>query len=215
MNFTAIDIRCVPAYLLISLLCLFSCQKKKDAYQERVQAQQEAMKSGVVIDTIFLDFRFGMTPGEYKAHCKKLEQEGKIKKAGNNDAGNPIYSYTINLAHSKYDCLVAPEFYEGKMNNLSLKVEPGIYSGSMCVLELSSLYFQKYDYRIQAVHEEHPKYSNCDMMDFYKGNLQISLNCLWDGKVAVQYIDNRVKIAKDAKRDSLKQQEVNKTANDM
>ena len=81
------------------------------------QAVEDATKSTLRSDTIFLGYRFGMDEDEYKIHEKALLENGELYL---NDASNVAYKF--KLSAGKATAILDPLFKDGKLNMLLLSV---------------------------------------------------------------------------------------------
>jgi len=61
------------------------------------------------VDTIFLEYRFGMSEKEFESHTKKLCSEGRLTKKG-------IYNYRLKGFPSA--SIIEPEFHNGRLARL-------------------------------------------------------------------------------------------------
>lgn len=179
-------------------LCLFalnSCkQEQETVYQEQVRIQKAELGSGVVIDTIFLGLRFGMTEQEFEDHCYKLKQQGKIEQEGK------MYFYRLAGTLEEYQCFFAPEYFEGKLYKVLVVANPKKSAG-LALTKFVEMAIVKYNAEM-VINKEMREYSGCKSYNLFKGNLEINIYCNIHGEAIMSYTDKptaiRIENAKNA-----------------
>lgn len=121
---------CITIILVFSISCKNPDSKQKDIDTSSIDTK-------IVDDTIFLDYRFGMTKNEFSDHTKQLISDRKLSDSG-------LYDFKLDTPSKTY---IQPYYHNNKLYNLKLVVEPtnNQYSNaSMLFYELSVFYSKKY-----------------------------------------------------------------------
>jgi len=143
------------------------------------------------IDTIFLDYRFGMSESEFKNHTKKLIIENKLDNNGKYDFKFDIPSTTS----------LVPEFHNDKLYSLQLilhhKDNSGFSSPELLFYPTVSFFLKKY--HLVDVFEG-------NSYEYTKSNLKITiLNNIY--APYVEYLDNTtdsiIKTEKETQKEQL------------
>ena len=115
---------------VIICLSLFSCKSEIEKERNRQReieldsAKIKAQNSEILVDTIFLGFRFGMTEREVMTHFKKLIKQKKIYLDDFGDCRYELHG-EYNL---KYTLGFITEYYKGKLFKMTFLIEH--FSGS-------------------------------------------------------------------------------------
>jgi hypothetical protein len=160
---------------------IIACEPE-DPYTKGVKAQEAEAKSGTIIDTVFLGFRFGMSENEFLTHCESLAKQGKIKLT------EGVYTYPLEDALEKFDVAFGAEYHEDKMYKLTLQARP---AQSVVLAQLTFVPFAR-KYRGIEVVAPKDQITPCDSYSYYKGNLEISIYCTIYDVVNMVYTDNRI-----------------------
>jgi len=192
----------LPIILIVFSIC---CGKKETKVEEKQRIQDKELKSGVIIDTIFLGLKFGMTEQEYEEHCYRLRQLGKIEQIGK------MYAYKLQGLTEEYVCFFGPEYFEGKMYKLIVVTTPRIAMGA--VNKFVQLALEKYSPQT-TTDESMKQYSDCPRYEMHKGNLEIDIFCNVHGEAIMHYIDNRISAKVKTSEDSLKNETNKKSVKD-
>jgi hypothetical protein len=182
-------------------LAVLSCDNKFK-YDEKQKARETAESSGKIIDTIFLDYRFGMTEEELNEHTKTLRKQGKL---------DAEYQYTLKGHLEEYKCTIHPKFFDGKLYELLIATKP---AGSTELAELKMVSIVQEKYRESFVKEDKLGVTDCERYNFFIGNLTVNIMCSIYGDVYLTYSDNRISTKAFMQEDSLKKLEENKTLQD-
>ncbi len=111
-------------FLAISLLLLlfFSCKTEHSQSQSEVVTKTTNKKMASIGDTIFLDYRFGMSQYDFYEHTKELIDSGELFK---NDDG--LYAHKLVLGDLYYskdlEAVFSPEYYNDILYKLSISVK--------------------------------------------------------------------------------------------
>lgn len=196
--------------ILISNLFFISCDP---AWEQRQIDKAKAHETRIIVDTIFLDFRFGMTQGEYRNRCDELLKGGRIKSMGS------ILTYEFKTEYDKYETAFEPEYNNGRLYRLIVEVKPHI-TGDHTVHSMINLLMTKYS--APAEEDQMAQYQDCDAYRLDKGNLRIKVFCNADGNVIMTYTDKRVddKLQEQRdiigqQRDSIEKEDVKKSLEDL
>lgn len=125
------------ALLISFIFALSSCVVKQS--NESCEAQDKskyeiildsAAASKLTDDTIFLDFRFGMTEKELSRHMKSMVRKGKVYT-------DYLDRYTYKLkwrGKLNYELRFKPEYYQGKLVRMTFPIESGLGGSGSHVL---------------------------------------------------------------------------------
>lgn len=115
------------ALALIIIMCVVGCnseEKQRHAqHNAYFEATKKAQDSPVNIKTTFLGFEFGMSQNQTLAHCKKLQNDGKL----NIDAQNRYY-YTFQAKIGETKVYLRPEFYFDSLYKIGFKFDDPIFT---------------------------------------------------------------------------------------
>lgn len=151
------------SFLFLPLFLSFiSCNSiAKSDNEEESQSEilyEKAMKSDMLTDSIFMDFKFGMTEKEFSKHAKVLVNKGmaSIKY-------DEFKCHFKDTHGFKYTARLAPEYYQGKLFRLTLLIETdGLIAttGNEYVLLFSAFRdtHKDYDWTIEKDYADNPIY---------------------------------------------------------
>ena len=133
--------------LLITLFLLIGCEEYNNRREQKEMNEfiESELASNIRSDTIFLDFRFGMSEKEFNAHLSKLKRKGKIWINKNN-----YYEYIFDVNDRYYkwkaEATISAEFYKNKLMQLNLFVtSEDMYSNELLKMKLFLLYSEPHD----------------------------------------------------------------------
>lgn len=109
--------------ILITSLFVSSCNPKQNkndykintAFEKYNEAYKKASQSKILIDTIFLGLRFGMTEKEVNNYLSEMKFKGKL---GSDDIGR--YEYKLINGNNTVKSSLSAEYYQGKLYKFSL-----------------------------------------------------------------------------------------------
>ena len=120
--------------LFIVSLFLFACntekKQQKEWNNEFETAIEEAQKGEILKDTIFLNFRFGMSEKEVKKHCNLLLEHKKIYLDRNNK-----FTYDFHTSDITLRTRFVPEYFDNQLYKLTLLFEHDIASNAICMFK--------------------------------------------------------------------------------
>lgn len=125
-------------------------------------------------DTIFLDFRFGMTEKEFVKHLRKLINQEKLYT-------DPLSNFiTYDLIYDKYTtikCTFKPDYYKDKLYELgvSAKSQDNYTSTKTTTIQLMMFFISKYG--LCDVEEKMELVDDCKEYIWIQGNRKISVMC--------------------------------------
>lgn len=187
------------------ILFFTSCQTKEqkeekeriENFKKRMELTEKAVNSKERIDSIFMNFRFGMTEKEYDMHLQYITNKTGAQK---NILG--IYEIPINASYGfRYKATLHPEYYNGALCRLTIMADEEIGKTDDSYIMLFSSVKKahpEYAIYIDKSIEGFPKY-----MAFYK-NLIVS--CYSSGSYILIYEDApvcRILDEEEEKKDSI------------
>ena len=183
-------------FILFFTSCQTKEQKEKKEALENLNRTEEltsrAIHSNERIDSIFMDFRFGMSEKEYASYLNHVAKERGAEK---NVLGE--YEIPIKAAYSfRYKATLHPEFYNGKLCRLVIRADDEIGDNSNSYIMLFSTLRKshpEYDIHIDKSIEDYPTY-----MAFYKN---LIIRCYSSGSAILVYEDAPASSAKDREKE--------------
>lgn len=175
--------------LLMILVLLFGCEQMEEAKRNRKikayqKARELALNDTVVVEDIFLTFKFGDSEREFNRKRKALYKGKKLNK--NHDWDIEYENHSGELKKASF--FLMPEFHNNKLSVLKLvsKTEDGFDK------------FNLWYYMFKIILEKY--YSKNSLLDqkygsAYSGlvhNLEIKLYSNIHDQVIIEYIDLRV-----------------------
>lgn len=202
------------AMSFITLVACNSSQSKRDREQKKDAAplkklsdlEQNGLATKKIIDTIFLDYKFGMTKNEVSEHTFYLAEQGKLKK----DYADEYYFEIDSKLGTKYQGKVFAGYFDGKLISFGLVFDDP--NPILVFSQLSDLYESKYgeyDYMDKPIE---------DLLVFNKIWVRDNLKIIIRSGISdtyVNYIDLRFekqKIRKDSLDKIKKEDELKKGA---
>lgn len=160
------DRKCMKSVCILSLASLlffFSCNslsKSNDSYEgsKFEKLYEKARKSNVETDSIFMNFRFGMTEEEFQKHSKHLIDIDKAMYVNGR-----LKCEFKDLNGFNYSAKLKPEYFHGKLFRLYLFIESESSlgtNGDEYVLLFSSFKntHKNYDWGIEKDIDNKPMY---------------------------------------------------------
>lgn len=191
--------------ILLLTILFFSC-KEPSVYEKQVSAEEKALKSNEKIDTIFLGFRFGMTPKDFDIHLSNLLKDTKVAADGNG-----VY-YLMKGISKEYRCYIKPEYFENKLFQLRVYAKPET-NVSLCVDEMSLNIIRKYQVG-ELLREPSNGLTDCESSILYKGNLKVHVFCNIHGEAIIEYTDIKTYKVFESQKDSLEEDRKNQGIKD-
>ncbi len=156
------------------LFLLISCEEYNEQKEKREMESfiESELATSIRSDTIFLDFRFGMTKKEFNSHLNKLERKGKLKV---NKKNNYVYIFDVDEGYTKWKAhaTLGSEFFDGKLIQLFLLVtSEELLSNEILKMQLSMLYMNSFKGRIFS---EKPVLGDSDNYIFIDKNKKIKI----------------------------------------
>jgi hypothetical protein len=103
------------AVILLSALVFMMCTKEKSRLHEVELKQAEEMKSGIRVENVFLDMKYGMSQGATFSRFRQLAYEGVI------DLGKgSVFEYTMKLDTQSVKVGFHTEFFHDSLYSFSL-----------------------------------------------------------------------------------------------
>ncbi len=167
--------------ILLLTIVFVSCQEPS-VYEKQVSAEEQALKSNEKIDTIFLGFRFGMTPKEFDMHLFNLAKEKKVASDENG-----FYYLMKGLSSNEYRCYIKSEYHDDRLYQLRVFAKPET-SVSLCVNEMALNIIRKYQLG-ELLKEPNNGLTDCEGRILYKGNLKVHVFCNIHDEAIVEYTD--------------------------
>jgi len=170
----------VSILLLVGLMirCDFLEPKTKIYQKNKGKTLEEIITNELATnkrnDTIFLNFRFGMSEKEFKSHLNKLIEEKKLYK-------DPITNFlTYDLVSDQYTtikCTFSPEYYEGKLYKLGVSAKAKDEFSTIITVTLKLFMFYMNKYGLCDVEEKMELVEDCKKYIWIHGNRMISVMC--------------------------------------
>jgi hypothetical protein len=202
-------------HIIFCLLALgmFSCQsdgvKKKDGinkygidYAEVALRDTAAAKSNTPSDTVFLDFRFGMSKSQFNQHTNYLLRKGKFKT----NYLNEVYYTFVAESGITHEATISVEYFEGKMYKLVLRIDQ---MGSLAFIDVGQIIEKKYGYPLMYKIDD-----DYYIQLWYRENLKIEMTNLIHMS-RIEYIDMRVSSKVESENNRKSKEKLNETINDL
>lgn len=111
---------------IVVLILFYSCNKPSNNISDTIktdfskynEAYNEAAKSPMIVDTIFLGLRFGMTEKEVNSYLKEMKKKGKISING---LGK--YEYILTTKDASIKSSLNADYFKGKLYKFSIIFE--------------------------------------------------------------------------------------------
>lgn len=164
----------VPLLVILLVGCSSGAVKTTDDKLSRVH-----------VDTIFLDYRFGMTVEEFNSHTLNLISDS-VLLVENDVIYYPMHLEITGAVHARF----SPEYANGKLMQLGVSFNPtnSVAHPELTALALKTLYMSKYgtDYT-----ESDPIISGgTSSFTWHRGNLEVEvLQGFNDGRVFYRNLD--------------------------
>lgn len=133
----------MKSILILSMvaLSLLSCNTEKKQQEkwnnDFETAIEKAQNAKILKDTIFLNFRFGMSEKEVKKHCNLLLKNKKLYLYNNQ------FTYDFHTSDVTLKTTFAPEFFNDKLYKLTLVFEHDIASSAICMFKAINTFREK------------------------------------------------------------------------
>lgn len=183
--------------ILISLLaimfsCSFPIKKEEKEMDRRAALTEEAINSKERTDSIFMDFRFGMSENEFERHLKQVVRERGGRK---NILG--LYEIPVKALHGfVFKATLHPEYYKGKLCRLKVRAEnvvSGVKNDHIMLFSSVKEAHPEYSIYIDKTLEDYPTY-----LAFYKN---IIIKCYSTGYSYLVYEDAPICIMMDKEQE--------------
>lgn len=164
-------------YFIILIILLVSCNiptKKGGTVEEIITNELATEKRN---DTIFLNFRFGMSEKEFNQHLNKLINDKKLYK----DSFSNLLTYDLVCdQYTTLNCTFKPEYFEDKLYKLEVKTtsKDNSFNEYAITLKLWFVYTEKYGR--PDVEEKNKPILLCNKSIWINGNRMIELKCGWN-----------------------------------
>lgn len=177
--------------------------KEGDSLQSIINAN---IHNQPVIDTICMGFTFSMTEKQALQHFTQLIKEKKLVKS---DDGK-YFEYPLSFELIKANAIIAPEFHDGKLYQLSLviKAADDMATEQTVYLQVATSYMKKYS--------SYNLYQEADLIDandkqfhWVKNNMHIFLHKSIEGAIVTYTnlpVEELIKRDKVVSKDSSKTQ---------
>ena len=191
--------------ILLLFLGQFACDKP---FRNSPETIEVAERDTVKVDTIFLNYWFGMSEAQFKAHTKELKKQKVIY----NDRLTNLLTYDLtDDGGMTHQTVYSPEYFEGELSSLKLSVKsrselfdsPAFLTSTMAILIMRK--YGRIKEETESVIDR-----NCSYFLWEVGNLDVELFCGLDD-ARLTYTDSRY----TAKQDSLKEKAAKKTIQDL
>jgi len=195
-------------YLLAPLIGLMACnsdtpsdevtQIEPEEKINKIEVINEALTSGIRHDTIFLDFRFGMSKNQVVSWVKNLSYQKKLYK----DQSAYVYDFKLNDAKDiKLKTNFKMNYHKNKLYEMVLKIIPEPKHDSATFVTSFSAFqklFRK-KYGSPDIVEKSEIYPNdLENMMWIDGNLSIYLES-YEDKILIAYTNQEVQTYLDNK----------------
>lgn len=202
--------------IAISLLASFySCNEEtKSSWQIIEEKEDSELAKGIINDTIFLGFYFGMTEEQVQDKFKELVKNGKISV---NDKNEYQYDFSFDYP-KKANANFIIEYFNGKLYQMRLKVSSEELMNSqtsLLFLRLKSLFRDKYG--IETIKTEPLLSKEKGIFDYYwiNGNRKIRIYDYLFSEVVIEY--SNIKAEREFKKQEVenKEQQMKVMKNDL
>lgn len=192
--------------VLILFGIIFGCANDKPNGKSIILQES---KNGLIIDTIFLDYYFGMTKSDFINHTKKLISEDKLIS---NEFKREVYYEFEEEFGDKLYAQFAPKFHLDSLHELVLYFKSkGLSAPELMKTQIANMYMKKYG---------SPSFEEENILDksknyvWIKGNLKILVgNGIDDARV--WYTDLRKEVDIEELKDSTRSESIEKTKSEI
>ena len=126
----------------VAIFSLLACQNKEKNYHEQWNkdfetALSEAQNSVASEDTIFLNFRFGMTEKDVRNHFNSLLKEKKVYLK------NEKFTYDFHASNETLKTTFVPEYFNDKLYRFTLLFNDDVLGGAICMFKALDTFKEK------------------------------------------------------------------------
>jgi len=200
----------------ISLLASFcSCNEKaKSSWQIIEEKENSELAKGIINDTIFLGFYFGMSEEQVQDKFKELVKYGKISV---NDINEYQYDFSFDYP-KKATANFNIEYFNGKLYQMRLKVSSDELMNSqtsLLFIRRKSLFRHKSG--IETIKTEPLLSKEKGIFDYYwiNGNRKIRISDYLFSEVVIEYSNIQAEREFKKKEEKTKEQQIKVMKNDL
>ena len=128
-------------FILVTISFIVSCQTKQRDQEQRNKefeiALSEAQKEVISKDTIFLNFRFGMSEKELINHFNSLLKEKKVYLKNNK------YTYDFHTSKTTLETKFEAEYFNDKLYKFILIFDSDNMSSGVCMFQALNTFKEK------------------------------------------------------------------------